>query len=71
VSVTTVTPAAIVLAEPDAIVALGAIVAGELYGLRVPVVAGSCDARTGDLLEVEAPGSGPATVSPLPTPPAT
>ena len=31
-------PAAIVLAEPDQIVALGAIVAGELYGTVVPVV---------------------------------
>ena len=31
-------PAGIVLARPDAIVALGAIVAAELYGLRVPVV---------------------------------
>lgn len=31
-------PAAIVLREPDGIVALGAIVARELYGARVPVV---------------------------------
>lgn len=31
-------PAAIVLREPDRIVALGAIVARELYGRRVPVV---------------------------------
>jgi predicted aconitase with swiveling domain len=31
-------PAAIVLREPDGIVALGAIVAGELYGTAVPVV---------------------------------
>ena len=31
-------PAAIVLAEPDQIVALGAIVARELYGLALPVV---------------------------------
>ena len=31
-------PAAIVLAEPDAILALGAIVARELYGLAIPVV---------------------------------
>jgi uncharacterized protein len=31
-------PAAIVLREPDAIVALGAIVARELYGARIPVV---------------------------------
>ncbi len=31
-------PAAIVLAERDAIIALGALVAGELYGLATPVV---------------------------------
>ena len=31
-------PAAIVLREPDGILALGAIVARELYGARVPVV---------------------------------
>jgi predicted aconitase with swiveling domain len=31
-------PAAIVLGEPDPIVALGAIVAAELYGIAVPVV---------------------------------
>jgi hypothetical protein len=31
-------PAAIVLGEPDPIVALGAIVAAELYGVDVPVV---------------------------------
>lgn len=31
-------PAAIVLLEPDPIVALGAIVARELYGIAVPVV---------------------------------
>ena len=34
-------PAAIVLAEPDPIVALGAVVARELYGSTVPVVLGS------------------------------
>jgi hypothetical protein len=33
-------PAAIVLAEPDPILALGAIVARELYGTAVPVVVG-------------------------------
>lgn len=31
-------PAAVVLGETDAIVALGAIVAAELYGIEVPVV---------------------------------
>jgi uncharacterized protein len=33
-----VAPAAIVLAEADAIIAIGAIVAAELYGLRLPVL---------------------------------
>jgi hypothetical protein len=36
-------PAAIVLAEPDPIVALGAIVARELYGTAMPVVVGEAD----------------------------
>ena len=44
-------PAAVILAEPDAIVALGAIVADELYGSSVPVVALGAEAfghlRTG------------------------
>jgi predicted aconitase with swiveling domain len=31
-------PAAVVMAEPDVIVALGSIVAAELYGTEVPVV---------------------------------
>jgi predicted aconitase with swiveling domain len=31
-------PAAVVLSEPDPIVALGSIVASELYGIEVPVV---------------------------------
>ena len=31
-------PAAVVLGEPDAIVALGAIVAAELYGIEIPVI---------------------------------
>jgi predicted aconitase with swiveling domain len=33
-----VAPAAFLLGQPDAIVALGALVAGELYGMEVPVV---------------------------------
>lgn len=37
-------PAAIVLREPDGIVALGAIVARELYGTRIPVVVLDTDA---------------------------
>lgn len=37
-------PSAIVLREPDGIVALGAIVARELYGTRIPVVVLDADA---------------------------
>ncbi len=34
-----VAPAAIVLGRPDAVIALGAIVAAELYGVALPVIA--------------------------------
>jgi predicted aconitase with swiveling domain len=58
-------PAAIVLREPDGIVALGSIVARELYGRGVPVVVLNTEAYgaiiDGDAVEVEA-GSGEATV---------
>ena len=37
-------PAAILLAEPDPILALGALVASELYGTEIPVVVLSADA---------------------------
>ena len=52
-------PAAIVLAEPDPIVALGAIVARELYGIFVPVVVLAADAHAsiGDGMTVEIAGS--------------
>ena len=40
-------PLAIVMVEPDAIVALGAIVADELYGVGVPVVLVSVDELAG------------------------
>jgi hypothetical protein len=46
-------PAAIVLLEPDPIVALGAIVARELYGTAVPVVVLS-EQPAGGRLRVEA-----------------
>ena len=42
-------PAAIVLAEPDGIVALGALVAAELYGRSIPVVVASA----GDFAAIE------------------
>ncbi len=50
-------PAAIVLAEPDPIIALGALVAAELYDRRVPVVVaprGTYDALgDGDIVTVD------------------
>jgi uncharacterized protein len=60
-------PAAILLREPDGIVALGAIVARELYGTLVPVVVLGADAYgsvgDGDAIDVEARDDG-ATVQP-------
>jgi predicted aconitase with swiveling domain len=60
-------PAAIVLREADGIVALGAIVAKELYGTHVPVVVldtGAYNAISdGDAIEVETRGNA-ATVHP-------
>lgn len=51
-------PAAVVLTEPDAVVALGAIVAAELYGTSLPVVlvpAGTFEElRDGETVRVEA-----------------
>ena len=54
-------PAAIVLLEPDPIVALGAIVARELYGVSMPVVVvvgSSTGLATGATVMVEAAGEG-------------
>jgi uncharacterized protein len=46
-------PAAIVLGTPDPILAVGALVAEALYGLRCPVVVCGLDGiRTGDALRV-------------------
>ncbi len=52
-------PAAIVLLEPDPIVALGAVVARELYGRTVPVVvaADTSAILTGREVEVTASGA--------------
>ena len=48
-------PAAIVLAEPDPILALGALVARELYGRSIPiVVSDAADVRNGVELTVRA-----------------
>ena len=52
-------PVAIVLVEPDPILALGAIVARELYGRTIPVVVAPTPAvRTGDVLTVRAQADG-------------
>jgi predicted aconitase with swiveling domain len=59
-------PAAIVLAEPDPILGLGSIVARELYGLAVPVVAVEAalfrSLRPGEVVEVEARRTGSPSV---------
>lgn len=56
-------PAAIVLASGDAIVALGAIVARELYGRTVPIVVSSGPGiRAGEMVSVLAEATG-ATIS--------
>jgi predicted aconitase with swiveling domain len=50
-------PAAIVLGEPDPILALGALVARELYGKVTPVVVATDPGlRTGDVVTVHATG---------------
>jgi predicted aconitase with swiveling domain len=59
-----VAPAAIVLAKTDAIVVLAAIVAGELYGLDVPILLveppGHAEIPAGIAVRVEATPSGGA-----------
>ena len=57
-------PAGILLREADPIVVLGAVVARELYGVELPVVALDEDYRSlnpGDVLSVDARGN-PATL---------
>jgi predicted aconitase with swiveling domain len=59
-------PAAIVLREPDGIVALGAIVARELYGATIPVVTLDAEAYgaipDGVAVEVHAADDEPAVI---------
>jgi predicted aconitase with swiveling domain len=59
-------PVAILLGEVDPIVVLGALVAAELYGTRVPVVAADRATydtlRTGDRVEVRAAAAGATLV---------
>ena len=58
-------PVAVVLAEADAIVALGAIVAGELYGVEVPIVTSTDPALvTGSSVTVRATADGYVDISP-------
>jgi predicted aconitase with swiveling domain len=58
-------PAGIVLREPDPIVVLGAVVARELYGVELPVVAlderGYRSLSPGDIVSIDATG-GAATL---------
>jgi predicted aconitase with swiveling domain len=55
-------PAALVLLEPDPILAVGSIVAGELYGLGIPVVVAQptlyASIGSGDVVSVEAGADG-------------
>jgi len=51
-------PAAIVLREPDPILALGAIVARELYGTRIPVIVASVPIATGRDVRITATAEG-------------
>jgi uncharacterized protein len=56
-------PAGIVLAVPDPILTVGALVAQALYGLRCPIVV--CDIAglaTGDRIRIRAADTGPARV---------
>ena len=56
-------PAAIVLATPDPILTVGALVAQSLYGLRCPVVVCALDGiATGQRLRVSAPDGSDAEV---------
>jgi predicted aconitase with swiveling domain len=57
-------PAAIVLADPDPILALGAIVARELYGRAVPIIVATAGVRTGDVVTVRAEPSVAEILSP-------
>jgi uncharacterized protein len=58
-------PAGILLREPDSIVVLGAVVARELYGVELPVVALDEEdyrfLRPGDVVSIDATGD-PATL---------
>ncbi|MGH2629435.1 MAG: aconitase X swivel domain-containing protein [Actinomycetota bacterium] len=58
-------PAAVVLGEADPIVALGAIVAAELYGIEVPVVvAARHGLASGETVTVHAAAGEPPRIAP-------
>jgi predicted aconitase with swiveling domain len=63
-------PAGIVLALPDPIIVVGALVARQLYGLACPVVvaAGTAPLRTGGAARIAAPAGAPASVELLERP---
>lgn len=57
-------PAAIVLGESDPILALGVLVAAELYGTPIPVLVAPADGvRTGDLVAVDTGADPPIAVA--------
>jgi hypothetical protein len=57
-------PAGIVLAEPDPILIVGALVACELYRLSCPIAACPIGGiATGDRLRIDAPEGSPAVIS--------
>jgi uncharacterized protein len=56
-------PVAVVLGEADAIVALGSIVAGELYGIDVPVVVSEAVLVPGSSVTVRATTGGKVDIS--------
>jgi len=58
-------PAAVVLAERDAILVLGVLVARELGIATIPMVEGPCDLATGILASLRAEASGTADISAL------
>jgi hypothetical protein len=66
-------PAALVMAEPDLIIALGAMVADELYGVRLPIVTADTELRqflasTTVPVQVEADADGVCTFAWAPIP---
>lgn len=59
-------PSAIVLGRPDAILAIGALVAEKLYGLRIPIavvpLADHCRFQSGEGVEIRFPDDPASTI---------